>query len=95
MEKHGGKKQGIVESISIRNCVKERKTKPKKNDKHSKEQNNNSRKHMKEKRAKRNTIKQSKSSKKHMKEKEIKIREKTKVARQVSKERSEFCPFTS
>ena len=30
MEKHGGKKQGIVESISSRNCVKERKTKPKK-----------------------------------------------------------------
>ena len=49
---------------------------------------------MKEKRAKRNTIKQSKSWKKHMKEKEIKIREKTKVARQVSKVRSEFCPFT-
>ena len=50
---------------------------------------------MKEKRAKRNTIKQSKSSKKHMKEKEIKIREKTKVARQVSKVRSEFFNFTS
>ena len=50
---------------------------------------------MKEKRAKRNTIKQSKSWKKHMKEKEIKIREKTKVARQVSKVRSKFCPSTS
>ena len=49
---------------------------------------------MKEKRAKRNTIKQSKSNKKHMKQKEIKIREKTKVARQVSKVRSEFCPST-
>ena len=50
---------------------------------------------MKEKRAKRNTIKQSKSNKKHMKEKEMKIREKTKVARQVSKVRSKFFPSTS
>jgi len=64
----------------------------KENDKHSEKQSNNSKKQIKEKRAKRNTIKQSKSNKKHMKEKEIKIREKTKVARQVSKVRSEFCP---
>ena len=35
MKKHGEKKQGTAESVSNRNHVKERKVKPKENDKRS------------------------------------------------------------
>ena len=36
MKKHDKKKQGMAGSVSSRNQVKERKAKPKENDKHSK-----------------------------------------------------------